>query len=443
MCVTIDKVLILVSSIYIFTFNINPNYNCCCCKGNKYTSNRNIKKTIGPTYPHKKHIITALDDKKKNNELEEKQNGKIDDIEGILDILEDKSYNPENMNEFKKSSDEENKENEIEENNNLENSKIEENNNLEISKIEENNNLEISEIKEKLNKVEGNKIDDGEIKKVQYKIDKEKLEYKIDGKTVAKIEYKIDEKYNTKEEEKINDSLKKLNYIYATSDSISLNEKKLTKLENVEKQKCIVNDKYLQNNNKKNKFNNTNIYNTQTDAFNYEYMIEIQDIENIPYIIALVEVKDKSKETKFCYIISCLNYKPISNKGLFEKCESITKINILKSNNVENMSSMFCDCSSIEELILTNLDTSKTTDMSYMFLGCIQLKELDLSSWDTSKVTNMSYMFNSCKAIEKLNFSNFIFNNKTNILHILFGCISLKNENLIIKDKYTKEQLIN
>ena len=34
------------------------------------------------------------------------------------------------------------------------------------------------------------------------------------------------------------------------------------------------------------------------------------------------------------------------------------------------MSEMFCECSSLKELNLTNFNTNNVTDMSFMFKGC-------------------------------------------------------------------------
>ena len=54
---------------------------------------------------------------------------------------------------------------------------------------------------------------------------------------------------------------------------------------------------------------------------------------------------------------------------------------------------MFCRCSSLKELILTNFNTNNITDMSYMFYGCSSsLKELIIINFNTNNVTGMSYM---------------------------------------------------
>ena len=64
-----------------------------------------------------------------------------------------------------------------------------------------------------------------------------------------------------------------------------------------------------------------------------------------------------------------------------------------------NVNRMFENLSSVQEMILDNLDVSEVTDMSFMFYFCRALTSIKgLSSWDTSNVTNMSYMFNRCSS---------------------------------------------
>ena len=42
-----------------------------------------------------------------------------------------------------------------------------------------------------------------------------------------------------------------------------------------------------------------------------------------------------------------------------------------------------------------------------MFYGYFSLKEFNISDIDTSHVTNMSHMFYECKSLEQLNLTNF------------------------------------
>ena len=65
---------------------------------------------------------------------------------------------------------------------------------------------------------------------------------------------------------------------------------------------------------------------------------------------------------------------------------------------------MFCYCSSLTYLDLSNFNTNNVKDMSYMFCDCSSLTSLNLSNFNTNNVTNMSYMFSGvnkekCKLI--------------------------------------------
>ena len=84
---------------------------------------------------------------------------------------------------------------------------------------------------------------------------------------------------------------------------------------------------------------------------------------------------------------------------------------------------MFQDCSSLQELDLSNFNTNKVLDMSYMFKGCSSLKELDLSNFNTNKVFHMSYMFKGCSSLKELNISNNFKRKISNEIRTLFkGC---------------------
>ena len=92
------------------------------------------------------------------------------------------------------------------------------------------------------------------------------------------------------------------------------------------------------------------------------------------------------------------------------------------TENVTNMSGMFCKCDQLTGLDLSGFDTSKVTDMSSMFTWCNNLTELDVSGFDTSKVTDMESMFMSCSKLAELNVSNFNTENVTNMNSMFSGC---------------------
>ena len=75
-----------------------------------------------------------------------------------------------------------------------------------------------------------------------------------------------------------------------------------------------------------------------------------------------------------------------------------------------------------------------------MFCGCSSLKGLNLTNFNTNNVTNMGGMFSGCSSLKNLNLINFNTNNVTKISGMFFGCSDdlewkIKSENKNIKDE--------
>ena len=69
--------------------------------------------------------------------------------------------------------------------------------------------------------------------------------------------------------------------------------------------------------------------------------------------------------------------------------------------------SMFADCNRLNEIDLSNFDTSEVTDMSSMFSTCTSLYFIDLSNVNTSKVKDMNTMVRGSSSLKSLNLSSF------------------------------------
>ncbi len=91
------------------------------------------------------------------------------------------------------------------------------------------------------------------------------------------------------------------------------------------------------------------------------------------------------------------NYKLKFNK--IGPCKIKIKSNII----LNNLSSMFYNCTSIINIKFIKINTNNVTNMSGMFSNCSNLSELNLSSFNTNNVTNMSYMFSNCFNLFVLN----------------------------------------
>ena len=106
---------------------------------------------------------------------------------------------------------------------------------------------------------------------------------------------------------------------------------------------------------------------------------------------------------------SCANFNGNSTKALFNGSNALTAINDignLNTANVEDMYSMFAECSSLTTLDLRSMNTAKVTNMALMFYHCSRLTSLRVSSWNTANVTNMKQMFQGCSELTQLNLSS-------------------------------------
>ena len=133
------------------------------------------------------------------------------------------------------------------------------------------------------------------------------------------------------------------------------------------------------------------------------------------------------------YIIkySFNNYLTKTN-NIFCKCSSLTNINLSNFNtqNVTNMCWMFYECSSLTNIDLSKLNTQNVMDMSSMFFGCSSLTNIDLSNFNTQNVKDMYGMFSGCKSLININISNFNTQNIISMSWMFKGCSSLININL-------------
>jgi surface protein len=86
---------------------------------------------------------------------------------------------------------------------------------------------------------------------------------------------------------------------------------------------------------------------------------------------------------------------------MFCRCSNLTTLDVSNFNtgNVEDMSDMFSGCSGLTSLDVSKFNTTLVTEMGRMFSGCSGLTSLDLSFFDTDNVTDMSNMFSGCSAL--------------------------------------------
>lgn len=117
---------------------------------------------------------------------------------------------------------------------------------------------------------------------------------------------------------------------------------------------------------------------------------------------------------------------------MFYGCYKLNQLDLsnFDTSNITDMCGMFKECKSLSQLDLSNFDTSQVIDMCGMFSGCIALAQLDLSNFDTSQVTTMNEMFNGCEALIKLDLSNFDTSQVTNMCYMFSYCSNLASLDL-------------
>ena len=117
---------------------------------------------------------------------------------------------------------------------------------------------------------------------------------------------------------------------------------------------------------------------------------------------------------------------------MFCDCKSLQELDLsfINSSNVTCMHGVFAGCTNLKSINLDTLNTNKVNDMSNMFSGCNSLKDLDLKNFDTSNVKYMYTMFYDCKSLTKLDISNFVTNNVVGMTGMFKQCRNLVELNL-------------
>ena len=120
--------------------------------------------------------------------------------------------------------------------------------------------------------------------------------------------------------------------------------------------------------------------------------------------------------------------------SMFRDCSSLESVDLsrLNTSSVTSFANMFNGCSALKSLDLSTLNTSSATTFTYMFAGCSSLTSLDVSGFDTAKVTIFSDMFNGCASLAGIDFGASFFKNKyiRTLDAMFYNCSSLGSVNL-------------
>jgi F-box/LRR-repeat domain protein len=159
------------------------------------------------------------------------------------------------------------------------------------------------------------------------------------------------------------------------------------------------------------------------------------NIEDINFISSLEESKSKSKRLfdNTVYASSMINlFSPcvnFSNKEInniiskininfikdkyaftrtFAKLENVTILdltpwNMEKGSPVEFLNGLFYGDKSLKSIYgISTLVNKKVTSVNSMFAECESLEEIDISNWDTSSVEDFTRLFDGCKSLKKI-----------------------------------------
>ena len=124
--------------------------------------------------------------------------------------------------------------------------------------------------------------------------------------------------------------------------------------------------------------------------------------------------------------------------SMFQGCTSIEEINFNNfqtSGKIKDMSNMFYDCSSLKEIDLSKLVIPFVEKMEQIFANCNSLKFLDLSNLNLGKLNNANLMFNSLVNLEYINIynvkSNDVFKTAISNLNGKKGLMACQKEEII------------
>lgn len=115
--------------------------------------------------------------------------------------------------------------------------------------------------------------------------------------------------------------------------------------------------------------------------------------------------------------------------GMFYACRYLKSLDVSNWNtsNVKNMDMTFGACRYLKSLEVSKFDTSNVTSMYGTFIFCENLESLDLSGWNTSAVKDMESLFEDCESLKELDLRSFDTSNVENMDSMFYDCLSLIN----------------
>ena len=191
-------------------------------------------------------------------------------------------------------------------------------------------------------------------------------------------------------------------------------------------------------------------FSTYTPTSLYGFFMDLRKLETITGLEYLNTEKVTDMSYMFCACskltsldVTNFNTENVKNMvRMFYNCSALTSLDVTKFNtgNVTDMGYMFYNCSKLTSLDVTKFNTAKVTDMSNMFVNCSKLTSLDVTKFNTGNVTNMNRMFYNCSKLTSLDVTNFNTMNVTNMSFMFYGCSSLTSLDVT---KFNTEKVTN
>ena len=176
-------------------------------------------------------------------------------------------------------------------------------------------------------------------------------------------------------------------------------------------------------------------FSTYTPTSLYGFFMDLRKLETITGLEYLNTEKVTDMSYMFCACskltsldVTNFNTENVKNMvRMFYNCSTLTSLDVTKFNtgNVTNMRYMFCACSALTSLDVTKFNTGNVTDMGYMFYNCSKLTSLDVTKFNTAKVTDMSNMFVNCSKLTSLDVTKFNTGNVTDMGYMFYNCSAL------------------
>lgn len=113
---------------------------------------------------------------------------------------------------------------------------------------------------------------------------------------------------------------------------------------------------------------------------------------------------------------------------MFQGCTKLSSVNLTGwgTGNVTTMDCMFHGCSALSSITgLAGFSKTKLQDVSSMFYNCTALKSCDLSAWVTPALTKASYMLYGCTSLTSVKVAGWSAPKLEDATHMLRKCTAL------------------